>query len=67
MDKPFSIDHVIKCGQHDNGADCRVFLLKFADYLSIGLAIDDAIPKNLGYFFFRLKLVMEFMPGSASL
>lgn len=49
------------CGR----ADCRVFLLKFANYLSTGLAIQDIAHRNMG--FFRLKLAIEFIRGRAFL
>ncbi|KAM0976301.1 hypothetical protein FF1_019286 [Malus domestica] len=59
MNKPFDIQPRINYGKQNN----IVFLLKFADYLSTGLDIDDVHPRNMG--FFILKLAIEFIRDHA--
>ncbi|TQE13283.1 hypothetical protein C1H46_001090 [Malus baccata] len=41
--------------------NCGVFLLKFVNHISMGMAIDDIASQNMR--FFGLKFVIEFMRG----
>ncbi|KAM1275783.1 hypothetical protein PS2_025333 [Malus domestica] len=63
MDKPFEIQTRANYGQQNNSANCRVFLLKFAYYISSGLDIDHTQHESMP--FFILKLAIEFIRGRA--
>ncbi|KAM2197677.1 hypothetical protein ACFX1Q_001047 [Malus domestica] len=63
MDKLFKIQTRANCNQQNNRANCGVFLLKFADYISSGLDIDHIQLENMP--FFILKLAIEFIRGRA--
>ncbi|TQD90984.1 hypothetical protein C1H46_023422 [Malus baccata] len=63
MDKPFEIQMKANYGQQNNSANYRVFLLKFADFISSGLDIDHIQHENMP--FFILKLAIEIIRGRA--
>ncbi|TQE11598.1 hypothetical protein C1H46_002800 [Malus baccata] len=62
MDKLFEIQTRANYGQQ-NDANSRVFLLKFAYYISSSLDIDHIQHENMP--FFTLKLAIEFIRGRA--